>query len=371
MLSGGGARAAYQVGVLQAIAERMPELEIPIYTGVSAGAINTVSLASHPGPFPAAVRDLRGEWERLTSDQVYDVRATRSLRAASWWLLQVLLGRQVGPQSAQGLLDMEPLRRFLASCVDMKGIAGNIAARRLRAVALSATCYGTGETITFVQGGEDVTTWERAQRRAVYDTLTLEHVMASAAIPIVFRAIQLESGYCGFFGDGSVRQTAPLAPAIHLGARRILAIGMRANWGDAKRPPPRITAYPTPAEVMGLLLHAVFLDALEADAERLWRINQILAALPPGTEAPGDLRPIRLLLLRPSLDLGALARPYYKQVAPVLRATVRATGGFRSGAADFVSYLLFDPVYTMPLIELGYDDGKEQWPEIERFLGDD
>jgi NTE family protein len=359
VLSGGGARASYQVGVLAAIAEKVPDLHLPIMSGVSAGAINAFHLASHQGSFRSAVVGLKRQWCRLTSGQVYDVRVARFMKAGLWWLVQGLVGRRVGPTEIQGLLELSPLRRFLQGGMDFDGIEANIKSGKLRAAALSTTCYGSGETVTFVQCAEGVPTWVRAQRRAVRTELTMDH--------IVFPAVAMESGH---YGDGSVRQTAPLAPAIHLGARRILAIGMRADWGTFEQPP-GMSEYPSAAQVMGLLFHAVFLDALETDAERLQRLNKLLAQFPPGADYPAGLKPIKLLHLRPSLDLGALARPHWKLLPGVIRAVVRAVGGQGEGASDFISYLLFDPQYTGPLIELGYDDGCDQWPEIERFLADD
>ena len=172
----------------------------------------------------------------------------------------------------------------------------------------------------------------------------------------------------GFYGDGTVRQAAPLAPAIHLGADRIIAISMRAAWQVKSKQPEEVTHYPSAAQVMGLLFHSVFLDSLDQDAERLERINGILRSVPPRTPVAGNLRPVKLLVLRPSLDLGALARPHTKRLPTVIRSLVESIGGQREGASDFISYLLFDPAYTVPLMELGYDDTREQWDRIERFL---
>jgi len=218
--------------------------------------------------------------------------------------------------------------------------------------------------VTFVHGPPDAPTWQRALRYAIRERLTLDHVMASAALPILFPAVRIGDA---FYGDGSVRQTAPLAPAIHLGAGAILVVTQRSEPELAvSRAPPRCE-YPSLAEVVGLLLHAIFLDALEADVERIDRINRTLGRVPHGT-APDGLRVVRLLVLRPSRDLGALAAGSWAKLPPEIRWVVRGMGGHRATAVDFLSYLLFDPAYTSTLIELGYADGRREWPRIERFL---
>ena len=265
VLSGGGARASYQVGILAAIAERMPHLVFPILTGVSAGAINAAHLAADPGPLRPAVERLRGHWLRLTPDMVYRVKTVRIARWVLRLTTQFALGRLGGELSTvRGVMDMRPLTRFLAGIINFPGIQVNINAGRLHAVALTATSYTTGETVTFVQGDPETTIWERVQRTAVHTDLALAHVMASSAIPLIFPAVKIGAA---FYGDGSVRQTTPLSPAVHLGARRVLAIGMRDQQ------PPRMVApdaeYPTTAQVVALLFNAIFLDALDADAERL------------------------------------------------------------------------------------------------------
>ncbi len=344
VLAGGGARAAYEVGVLAGVAERAPGLEFPIVTGVSAGAINAVHLAAHPGPLAAAVGALRAQWSRLVVERVYRIRPGRLARGLLLGAAHTALGRGGEAAAVRGLLDMSPLREFLGANLDFAQLDANIAAGRLRAAAVSATSYATGQTVTFVHGPPDAPTWQRALRYAVRSRLTLDHVVASAALPILFPAVRIGDG---FYGDGSLRQTAPLAPAIHLGARAILVVTQRS---DPERPPspppaPAPREYPALAEVIGLLLHAIFLDALEA-----------------------ELRPIRLLMLRPSRDLGALAAGCGVQLPPLVRWLVRGMGGQRATAVDFLSYLLFDPVYTNALTELGYADVRAQWPRIERFL---
>jgi len=365
VLSGGGARAAYQVGVLAAVAERLPNLSIPIITGVSAGAINTTYLAGHRGPLSRAVKELQGEWLRLTSDQVYRLPATGVAKATARVLGRRLrLRREPG---VHGLLDVRPLARFLRAVVDFEGIDHNIAAGRLKALALSATSYATGETVTFVHGTPDVPIWQRAQRSAIREQISITHVLASCAIPIIFPAVRLDGG---FYGDGSVRQTAPLSPAIHLGARRVLAIGMRAATLPGVPSTLEGQDYPTPAQVTALLLHSVFLDALDADVERLQRVNRLLEALPPGISLPEDMRLIKLFRIRPSRDLGAMARGYVPRLPMLMDLIVKSIGGREERGADFLSYLLFEPEYTGLLMELGHEDAMAQWGEMEGLLGE-
>ena len=363
VLSGGGARAAYQVGVLAAVAERLPNLTIPIVTGVSAGAINATYLAGHRGAISLAVKELQGEWLRLTSDQVYRLPATGVAMATARVLGRRLrLRREPG---VHGLLDVRPLARFLRAVVDFGGIDHNLAAGRLKALALSATSYATGETVTFVHGTPDVPIWQRAQRSAIREQISITHVLASCAIPIIFPAVRLDGG---FYGDGSVRQTAPLSPAIHLGARRVLAIGMRTATPPGGHATSQGPDYPTPAQVTALLLHSVFLDALDADVERLERINGLIDAFPPGTALPGDLQRVDLVTVRPSRDLGALARGYVPRLPMLMDAIVKSIGGKEERGADFLSYLLFEPEYTGLLMELGHEDAIAQWGELERLL---
>ena len=364
VLSGGGARAAYQVGVLSAIAERCPDLAIHILTGVSAGAINTVYLASHPGPFRQAIEGLRTEWGRLSPGRVYRIRPVHLGRGMLRWLTNMILRSGPAQPSLRGLMDMDPLRGFLATCMPVEGIQRNIDAGRLRAVALSATCYDNGATVTFVQAARHVPVWERYMRVAVRTPITVGHLMASAAIPIVFPAVKLDGA---FYGDGSVRQTAPLAPAIHLGARRIIGIAMRARTEPMVCN--QMQDYPVAAEVFGLLFHSVFLDSLDADVERLERVNALLRTLPERATAPEGMRPVDLLLFRPSRDLGALASGCSVELPRLVRLVVSSMGGGRANSADFLSYLMFQPEYTGLLMELGYEDAMQRADAIDEFLG--
>ena len=261
----------------------------------------------------------------------------------------------------QGIVDMRPLRGFLARTIDFGGIDANIAKGRLSAVALTATSYATGQTVTFVHGDPNVTLWERVQRTATHTQLTVDHVMASSSIPLVFPAVQIEGRY---YGDGSVRQTTPLSPAVHLGARRLLVIGMRPGWEPTN--PPLEAGYPGTAKIMALLFDSVFLDALDADAERLELINRLLADRPAPPQGP--LRQVQLLMLRPSRPLGDLAEGLKLELPSPLNRLMRGLKDGGQGTQDFLSYLFFDPSYTNRAMELGYEDTKKQWEKVEKFL---
>lgn len=359
-LSGGGARAAYQVGVLQGLAERLPGLEFPILTGVSAGAINTAFLAAHLGDFSTAVEQLRQRWTTLTAERIYDVHTGTLIRAVLSNITRGVVGRR-SRKTLHGLVDTAPLREFLRETIRIEGIDSNIATGRLRAAALSATSYTTGRSVTFVHAPAGTPMWERAQRVSVAVSLTIDHIMASAALPIVFPAICVDGE---FYGDGSISHLAPLAPALHLGARAIVAIGPPV----AHPTQPAVARYPSAAQVLGLVFRAIFLDALEADAERLERVNRTLAGIPPGAPQPGGLHPVELLMIRPSRELDSLAVGQTRLLPTPIRWVVRALGGQRKEAAEFLGHLLFHPTHTGPLMELGYRDVSAQWPAMERFF---
>jgi len=363
VLGGGGARGAYQVGVLAGLAERLPGLAFPIISGTSVGAINAIYLASSLGALSESVAGMRKAWARLTTDGVYQVRLFSLITSLARMGVKSAMGMGGGPGGVRGLADTKPLRDFLASSAELRGITANIANQRLRAVAINATSYTTGRAVSFVQAAPEIPMWERVQRLAVRTQLTLDHVMASAALPLMFPAIRIGDE---FYGDGSVRQMAPLAPALHLGARAILAIGLRTAR------PPRVVARdtdaPTAAEAVGLLFDAIFLDALEADAERLDRINHILAAMPEGVPAPDGLRAVELLLLHPTRDLSKLAAGQTHLLPANVRHAVRALGGHKAGAAEMLGFVLFHPAYTSLLVEAGYEDVGAQWPIIDKFF---
>ncbi len=366
VLSGGGARAAYQVGALGAIAERAgPDFRFPVLTGVSAGAINAAFLASTQQPFAAAVRRNQRAWLRLSIEQVFRGGFLSLTGSAARWLWMLGTAGTTPGFEVKGLLDTTPLRGYLDRAIEPGGIAANLAAGRLQALALSTTSYSTGRTVTFIECGPEIETWERAGRHATRAKITVDHVMASSALPLIFPAAPIDGDH---YGDGSVRQSTPLAPAIHLGANRLLAISVRCGRTATEAGNDRVQGYPPPAQVMGMLMNAIFLDFLDADIERVERVNEILACLPPGTPAPGGLRQIELLVLRPSRDLGELSADLGKHLPRALRILLRGLGSDRLASPDFLSYLLFERPYIDRLLELGYEDTVAKWDEVERFL---
>jgi NTE family protein len=262
------------------------------------------------------------------------------------------------------VFDTRGLRAFLAQAIDFGGIEANLSRGRLHAVGLTATSYATGRTVTYVQGGVDAPLWQRSNRTAVRTQLSLDHLMASSAIPLIFPAVRLDGE---FYGDGSVRQTFPLSPSIHLGGQRILAIGTRPNVVTYPPPLPGEQS-PSVAQSLGLLLDSVFMDHLDADAEVLDRVNRLLVGRPPADAEPGAFRPVRFLLFRPSRDLGDVARECADGLPRAIRALARSFGAEGRGGSEFLSYLLFDPQYTVRLVDLGFEDCHREWKRVEQLL---
>jgi NTE family protein len=374
VMTGGGARAAYQVGFLRCVARRFPELRVPYVTGVSAGAINAALVASHHGTFLQAVQELSELWSNLTADEVFRTD-TRSLAInAINWIRQLASGgvgvsaRGLGsPKLVRGLVDTQPLRAYLTEvlhCVDgeLTGIQYNLDAGRLQALAISATSYSTGRSVTWIHGN-DVQLWQRPQRMPRLATIKVDHVMASAALPLFFPAVQVENAW---YGDGGVRLVAPLSPAVHLGARRIIAVSTRYAASQAEEEEEDIQGYPPPAQVMGILLNSIFLDLLDHDAVRLRRLNQLIEELP--NDKRQDLREVKLLTLRPSADLGKMAGQFESQLPRAFRFLTRGLGTKETRSPDFLSLILFQPDYLRALIEMGEKDAEARVGEIEAFL---
>ena len=376
VLTGGGARAAYQVGAMRALCEILGPGPMPfdVIAGISAGAINGVALATGAEDLAAATERLRATWSKLTPDRVYRTGALKLASIGSRWIRDLSSGGLLGRNSINYLLDPAPLRRLIETEIPLGRMRRHLRAGRLRGVAVSATNYHTGVGVTFFEGAADIEPWIRSTRVGVRARVTAEHVMASAAIPVFFPPVALNGS---FYGDGCVRMLYPMSPAVHLGAERVVAISQRYL-----RPPSetiqreggeKIEALAV-SEIAGVLLNSVFLDSLDSDVERLERINRTLQFVPReklnGREV--GVRPIPALVLRPSLDLGKLAADEYGRFPAMLRYLLKGIGATGNSGEDLLSYLAFEPIYVQRVMDLGYSDTIARRDEIAEFLlGDD
>ncbi|MCP3963475.1 MAG: patatin [bacterium] len=358
VLTGGGARGAYQVGVLRGIGRHLPDLRFQIITGASAGAINAIYLAAHQGSLEEATEDLCRIWENIRFEDVFKVDFWCLAKSFLKWMFK--LGGNLS--QVQGLLDTGPLRelllRGLGTSGEIPGIARNLATDRLEAIALMTVNYGTGQTVSWVEGRE-IETWERPSRRSRTTRLTVEHVMASSALPLMFPAIRLDDGW---YGDGSIRMAAPLSPALHLGADRILAVSTQYPRSQAEANRPSFTSYPPPAQIAGNLLNAIFLDVLDQDVQRLERLNGLLRKLPP--DERDGLEPVDIVVMRPSEDLGKLSADFEPRLPRSFRFMTRNLGAGKTESPDSLSLVMFQPDYVQKLIEVGERDAESRLDEI-------
>nr|MDP2189802.1 patatin-like phospholipase family protein [Rhodoferax sp.] len=385
VLSGGGARAAYQVGVLEAIADIRKAAgalahanPFPIITGTSAGAINAAALACGADDFDSTVRRIGEVWKNIHAKQIYRADSFSMLRSGAGWMTLLSLGwliakwRRLKPRS---LLDNSPLHELLPRLVPLGRLPALVRQGHVQALAITASSYSSGEHITFFEGNKRHLPWVRSQRRSVRDRITHAHLLASSAIPFVFPATPLQlDGQTEYFGDGSMRQSAPVSAAIHLGANRILVMGagrMQEPKDEAYLHTTR--SYPSLAQIAGHTLSSIFLDALAMDVERVRRINQTMALVPPEARNASALRPVELLVIAPSQRLDTIAARHVGDLPPAVRTMLGALG-VSSDAADakgaaLASYLLFEPGYTCELMALGYADAQVQQQEICAFFG--
>ena len=370
VLTGGGARAAYQVGALRALAELFGNgpLPFPVVCGVSAGAINGSSLAAGADDFPAAVKHLTDTWLSLTPEHVYRTDALSLVSIGSGWFRGLTAGGTHPPRRYNHLLDTSPLRELLGREIPFEAIRENVARGLVRGVAISATNYETGTSVTFFDGAPEMKPWARSRRMGVKTAITLDQVMASAAIPIFFPPVQVGGSW---FGDGGVRLTAPMSPALHLGADRVLVIGIRhprtAEETVVINEAAQRDDLPL-SQILGVLMNAVFLDSLEPDIERVERVTEMLDTI----QRPADshLRPVHILLLQPSQDLAALASDQVMRFPRTLRFLLKGLGVSQKGGSDLLSYLAFEQQYIERLVTLGYDDTRARFEEIRGFMGD-
>jgi NTE family protein len=371
VLTGGGARAAYQVGVLRHLAHTFPEIAPDILTGVSAGGINAAYLAAHSAPLATKLDNLADIWRSLRIDDVIRVDLRDLASRTARWGGRLLSGGRSPLPPARSLVDTAPLRSLLEKMLEAKtgsipGIARSLGDGWLRAVALTASSYTTGQSITWVQTREDggIQTWERPQRKSATCALRVDHVMASSSLPFLFPAVEVDGAW---YGDGGIRLTAPLSPAVHLGARHIIAVSTRYARTSEEADRPAVVGYPPPAQVAGVLYNAIFLDQLDSDALRMQQVNEFVSWLP---QRAHGLRRIELLVLRPSQDLGRLANAYEAQLPRAFRFLTRGLGTRETRSNDMLSLVMFQSDYVRHLIELGEADAKARLPQIRRFLGD-
>lgn len=385
VLSGGGARAAYQVGVLRAISRLRRESLGPrarlanpfgVICGTSAGAINAAALACQADRFEASVEVVAKVWQNFSAEQVYRADALGVFRSGARWLTMFSVGwliarwRKARPRS---LLDNAPLADLLQRLVPLERLPVVLAERHLHALAVTASSYTSGEHFTFYSAGRPTEPWLRSQRVARPATITHEHLLASSAIPFVFPATRLsDTDGGGWFGDGSMRQTAPLSAAIHLGATRLLIIGAgRMQEPESRRVPD--TGYPTLAQIAGHAMSSIFLDALAVDIERMRRINRTLALLPESALADTPLKPIEALVISPTQRLDDIAARHLGSLPAPVRALLRGVGvggeGQSARGSALASYLLFEAGFTRELMALGEADTMARRDEVVSFFG--
>jgi len=363
ILPGGGARGAYQVGVLKAIDELIPHGKnpFPVICGTSAGAINAAVLASHAHEFAIGVQRLEQFWRSMYCARVYRTDAWTVFRHAMRFAVNLLSAGLIRTDP-RAFLDNTPLRRFLESTLRLEGIQTALDAGALRGVAVTAAGYTSATATSYFQAQEGITGWERTRRRGFAARLDVHHLLASAALPILFPAELI--GY-EYFGDGGMRMVAPLSPAIHLGANRIMVIGTRDEKPDL--PPEELTNYPSAGEIGGYLMDTIFMDTLTADIARLRRINHTLGFVPEEQRHQTGLIDIDSMVIKPSKDLRHITRDHVREIPLSVQLLLRALGGW---GRDWrmASYLLFAASYCSELIDLGYTDGMNAEAEITRFL---
>jgi NTE family protein len=366
VLTGGGARAAYQVGVLRCLARHLPKDSFDVITGVSAGAINAAFVASRGAPLAGVIEELCEVWRTLELKDVIRIDSRSLARNVFGWGGKLISGGAPVAPRVRGLVDTTPLRELLQRLFapnergEIAGIAENVARCHPRAVAMTALNYTTGQTVTWVDGC-DIETWKRPLRRGVREPLTIDHIMASASLPVVFPAVRIGKHW---FGDGGIRLSAPLSPALHIGATRMLAVSTHYAKTVSEANEPETAGYPPPAQILGQLMDAIFLDVMDEDTLRLQRSNEFLLDLPP--ELRRGYRPIDFAVIRPSQDIGKLAAEYEPQLPRPFRFLTRSLGTRETSNADFMSLFMFVPEYLQRLIEIGEADADARIADIIR-----
>jgi NTE family protein len=366
MLTGGGARAAYQVGMLKGLATIFPDLRFQIITGVSAGAINAMFIAAHQGSLAERVTRLEQVWRELECHHVFrpNYAALLPFRTALKLAIPRLASRP------RGLLNAGPLADLLRRVLDtpyrnqpIEGVRRNLEEGTLKAVSLMTLDYTTGQSVRWVQG-RTVDVFEGPNRRSAPTEMTVEHVLASAALPFVFPAVRIRDRW---YGDGGIRLSAPLSAAVHLGARRIIAMSTGYQRTAAEANTPVVRGYPPAAQIIGQLLNAIFLDVIDEDVLRMGRLNEMIRKLPH--EDRDGFKPIDLCVLRPSEDISRLAAEYEKYLPRSMKLFMRATGSRETDSSDLLSMLMFEPRYVEKLISMGEQDVAARATDLRAFLG--
>ncbi len=371
ILTGGGARAAYQVGVLKAIAEFTPRrahCPFQVICGTSAGALNGVTLAVNAQHFRKGVKYLLGIWTNAQVSDIYRSDVLGVLANSARWVSGLVLSMiGINRMNRISLLNNAPLATFLEQALPCEKIQENIDAGALYALSVTASGYGSGHSVTFFQGGDGLKPWKRTRRLGMEAKIGIEHLMASSAIPFLFPAVHIHREY---FGDGSMRQIAPISSALHLGADKVLLMGAWHDEDEEGRRN-RMDTYPTLAQIAGHALDSIFMDGLEVDLERLERINKTVSLIPEELRSSTGMRHIDILVITPSQPLEKIAERYITQLPWTIRLLLRAAGVMRRSGANLVSYLLFEKHYCRALIDLGYQDALKRRDEILTFLGYD
>ncbi|HUN26140.1 MAG TPA: patatin-like phospholipase family protein [Steroidobacteraceae bacterium] len=363
VLTGGGARSAYQIGVLRALGELLPRGRnpFPVIVGTSAGAVAAAVLASQAHRWRKAIAGLEDVWANFRVSQVFLVDALHMLRAGLHWTLSLMTsGLLLAPP--RSILDNSPLRELLSLRIEWPRIRASIERGHLRAVALCATSYASGQSVTFFDAADEVEEWARSQRLGRRTLLTLDHLMASVGVPLLFPPMRLGEEY---FGDGAMRQLAPLSPAVHLGADRLLVLGVRARRAAGVATTQIPSGSPTPGQIFGFMLDTLFTDQIFADLEQLERLNELVRAAP---ESVPGLREVETLMLAPSIDPREIAARHVGEMPRGLRALLRVIGAGDLAGSQLASYLMFDAGFTRELIELGYRDAMEARTALVAFM---
>ena len=365
VLTGGGARAAYQVGVVKAVRDILGnpvKNPFPILCGTSAGAINVATLAVFADNFSRAVSSLLEVWEHMRCSHIYRTDAWSIMKSGARWLAAMMLLSRHNPVS---LLDNAPLRAMLDRNLDFARIQTHIDSGALYAVCVTASGYTSGQSVSFFQGGAGLEGWERNQRIGAAVNIKLDYLLASAALPFIFPAVKVHREY---FGDGTMRQMAPVSPALHLGADRVLIVGTgRQNPSDARA---RSNTYPSFAQVAGHALNSIFLDSLAVDIERLERINRTVKLIPPEklAESKVPLRAVKVLFITPSQPIERISSRFIHELPRTVRFVLRPTGALNRSGSNLASYLLFEEPFCRALIDLGYRDTAVREAEVREFF---